>query len=75
MVIFLLFGTQMGYFVGRGQVKNLFGVYFYSATTFIFYVSFISDIRFGLILGLFWLFGALIGYFFGHSNFKKMFWV
>ena len=54
------------------RLKNSFGVNSYSATTFIFHVSFNSDIWY--FLSFVAIFCFLISYFLGQGNFQKLFW-
>ena len=51
--------------VSRVIVKNIFKVYSYCRTTFVFYVSFNFCFWFWLNLSVFWLFVVQMGYFFG----------
>ena len=56
----MLVGAKNRLFVGWDQVQVVLGS---TGRTFIFFVSFNSDIDFDLTLGLFLIFEALMGYF------------
>ena len=59
----LTFWALMGYFWGWGRVRNCFGVYSCSCSTFILYVSVNSGIGFYLIFGSFLTFWGPNGIF------------
>ena len=70
----LNFGDIFG-FLGFGVgVKNYFGVYSCSWTTFIFYSSFNSDFWFWLNTWVLFSFWVLMGYFWGRGSVQKLFW-
>jgi len=62
-VIFVFWGPKWAGFGVRVCFNNCFGVYSFSWTTFILYVSVYSNIWFLLNFGHFWLFEAQLGYF------------